>query len=168
MAVFRFLGGCCLVFAVHAAWAGPPACPREPLRFQASPANAGCLVRSGRHLLVVRDRLSGKLGLPGGRSIPPEPAHCTAERETWEETGYAVTAERLLTGPSSDFRLYHCRIVGAYQIREKVARPLRAALEIEAIHWVIPTAVDREDLRFPAHWPYLLELFERLPIAEGS
>ena len=57
---------------------------------------AGCLVRQGDRMLVVRHRFGGKLGVPAGRATSGENAQCVAHRETWEETGVDVVVHGLL------------------------------------------------------------------------
>lgn len=155
--IFCLAGGLAL-----SACAGPPACPSGG-PWEAEPvANAGCMVRVDDRLLVVRDRLSGRLGFPSGGAIPPEQAQCTALRETWEETGYPVQVERLLATLPGGFRLYQCTIPGPVQVRRDVPRPPQALLEIVAIHWLDPADIAPQDWRFPAQWPRARELFEQL------
>lgn len=48
------------------------------------------------HVLWVRRRDNGLWVLPGGRHEPGETLQETVQRETWEETGLAVTVERLV------------------------------------------------------------------------
>lgn len=149
------------LFAVTAC-AATPNCRLGSEVQSPAPANAGCMVRVDDHLLVVRDRYSGRLGFPAGGSIPPESAACTAHRETWEETGYRVEVVRLLAEFPGGFRLYQCQITEPVEVRATVPRPPQAMLEIEAIHWLNPYAIEPRDWRFPAQWPRALELFSGL------
>ncbi len=148
------------------ACAGPPACPVDGVWLAEPVANAGCMVRRDDRLLVVRDRLSGKLGFPAGASMPPEQAHCTALRETWEETGYPVRVEELLETFPGGFRLYHCTVPADVPAQRDVPRPPQALLEIEAIHWLLPDEIQAGAWRFPSQWPRARELFRTLPAGD--
>ena len=128
----------------------------------AEPANSGCMIIAGDRLLIVRDRLSGRLGLPAGRSEPPEAAQCTAHRETWEETGYRVEVGPLLAELPGRFHLYHCRLLDEPDVRDDVPRPPRAMMEIEAIHWRDPHGIPASDWRSPAQLRRILKIFDTL------
>eukprot|EP00439_Symbiodinium_sp_Y106_P043072 s2226_g5.t1 len=75
----------------------------------ASPAHAGCFVRKGNQMLVVKLTYGGrKYDIPGGQTNWREPASRTAERETWEESGYRVNAGGRLATVRNHFRIYEC------------------------------------------------------------
>lgn len=52
--------------------------------------------------------MNGDVSLPGGSSLPGEPAQCTAFRETWEETGLRLQPRELLQVFDTGFHLYRC------------------------------------------------------------
>ena len=108
-------------------------------------ANAGCLVVQDGKLLIIEGR-DGLFQLPGGGSDKSEPAYCTAERETWEETGIEVTANRLVTTFENGFRLHACTAVDR-QALGSVDRPWR--LEVKAVHWLLDAEFDGKSWRFP-------------------
>lgn len=71
-------------------------------------ANAGCFVARDGKLLVAQQH-TGLWNLPGGTAEAGEAAQCTAERETWEETGVRVEAGELLRVFDNGFHLFRCR-----------------------------------------------------------
>ncbi len=144
------------------ACAAAPPCQVERGTPLERPANAGCLIHAEGRLLMVRDRLSGKLGFPAGGSRSPEPSQCTAHRETWEETGYTVAVGRQLAEFGGGFRLYLCHIVSGPEVRDNLPRPPQALLEIEEILWRQPHQLDVSEWRFPSQYPRVLELFDEL------
>ena len=90
---------------------GRPATPAQPYDWPAAPAQtddgtaarvpcAGAIVvdGEGRLLLIRRGQEPGRglWSLPGGRCEPGEDAAAAAVRETYEETGLAVAADRLV------------------------------------------------------------------------
>ena len=91
---------------------GRPATPTQPHDGPAAPAHphdggvavrvpcAGAIVvdGEGRLLLIRRGQEPGRglWSLPGGRCEPGEDAAAAAVRETYEETGLAVAADRLV------------------------------------------------------------------------
>eukprot|EP00913_Durusdinium_trenchii_P027159 g25482.t2 len=68
-----------------------------PLVLQDAPSHAGCFVKNGTTMLAVKLTYDGNLfDIPGGRTDGHEPATRTAERETFEESGYQVSIGELL------------------------------------------------------------------------
>ena len=67
--------------------------PREKLKFR--PAAYGIIVNDGK-LLLLTNRRSGKLALPGGGSEPGERLEQTLRREVREETGIEIQVEECL------------------------------------------------------------------------
>jgi 8-oxo-dGTP pyrophosphatase MutT (NUDIX family)/membrane-associated phospholipid phosphatase len=57
---------------------------------------AVCIVRSGDKIVVTDELITGKLSFPGGGISPGESAKIAVERETWEEAGLIVTANKVL------------------------------------------------------------------------
>ena len=74
--------------------------------------NAGCAIFKNGKLLLVKHKITGKWGFPGGRDkLNGELAFQTAYRETFEETGYVVSIEDFITEFKNSFRLYKCNIL---------------------------------------------------------
>lgn len=123
---------------------------------------AGCLVKSGDRMLVVRHVYGGKLGFPAGHAAPGESAQCVAHRETWEETGVAVIVHGMLTRFRNGFALYRCELAdpGAASASE-LSVPRSARAEISRVFWLDPASTRASDWRFPRDYPVLVELFER-------
>ena len=65
--------------------------PQEKLRFR--PAAYGVIVNDGK-LLLLTNRRSGKLTLPGGGSEPGELLEQAVRREVMEETGIEIQVEK--------------------------------------------------------------------------
>ncbi len=82
---------CCLTGC-----AGAPTCRVAAGLEDGRRGDSGCVIIDDASLLVIRHRLGGKLGLPGGAAAAGESAQCTAHRETWEETGLDVRVGRFL------------------------------------------------------------------------
>ncbi|CAK9041305.1 unnamed protein product, partial [Durusdinium trenchii] len=58
-------------------------------------------------MLVIKLTYDGnKFDIPGGQTDWREPAMRTAERETWEESGYRVSIGQLLATVRNGFRIY--------------------------------------------------------------
>ncbi len=124
-----------------------PGCPVE---IHSQPAlSAGCLVMENRQLLVAKAH-NGLVSIPGGSSNPNEPSHCTAHRETWEETGLDVRPQKLLRVFDNGFHLYRCRWNGEQQGHDSVP----FFLEIDQVFWIGEEDFDRYEWRFPkqANW----------------
>ena len=74
---------------------------------RSQPSHAGCFVRNGNKMLAVKLTYDGNFwDIPGGRTDGHEPATKTAERETWEESGYPVEVEELLATVRGGFRIF--------------------------------------------------------------
>jgi 8-oxo-dGTP pyrophosphatase MutT (NUDIX family) len=149
-AIVNALAGFLLVLlasAVAGASERPP-CPAQSTAGEEPAANAGCLVRIGERMLVIRHLRGGKLGLPGGRPAAGETPACTAHRETWEETGLDVRVGPLLRVLANGFRIFSCEAppgTGALPI----ALPPQARNEVTAIEWRRADELDPADWRFP-------------------
>jgi 8-oxo-dGTP pyrophosphatase MutT (NUDIX family) len=130
------LGGCTLL--------RPPCAPSRQDDAAAS-GPAACAVLHAGELLVIRHLYSGKLDLPGGRPKPGESPACTAQRETWEETGLDVRVLDALPGLPS---VYRCTL--ADPTRAGVAPDLRwwSRGEVRTVLWVDPWALSPEDWRW--------------------
>ena len=118
-------------------------------------ANAGCLIIHEQRLLVVEDR-QGRYAPPGGSSEAKEMAQCTAERETWEETGLTVRAGDLIQTFDNGFHLFGCHMVEALvgeQALDGSQRPWR--WEVRALHWLNGADLHYKPWRFPQQKPLL-------------
>mmetsp|Transcript_112043 Transcript_112043/g.157081 ORF Transcript_112043/g.157081 Transcript_112043/m.157081 type:complete len:159 (+) Transcript_112043:89-565(+) len=81
---------------------------------QDGPSHAGCFVSNGTTMLAVKLTYDGNLfDIPGGRTDGREPATRTAERETFEESGYQVSIGELLATVRGGFRIYKCYLQGS-------------------------------------------------------
>ncbi len=68
---------------------------------------AACVIDDGFHVVFIEEVLTGKLSLPGGLIGSEETAKQAVERETWEETGLVVTAEKILYQDETSI-VYRC------------------------------------------------------------
>ena len=103
---------------------------------------AGCLVLHDNELLLV-EAMGSKWGPPGGTVRPNESAQCGAERETWEETSVAVSAQELALAFDNGFHLYWCTPVGA------PTPEVRAPLEIMSVGFFPPGDFAQLNWRYP-------------------
>jgi ADP-ribose pyrophosphatase YjhB (NUDIX family) len=107
------------------------------------------VVFRGEELLLVRERASGRWTFPGGWADAGDTPSLAAERETLEESGYRVRAEKLLAfldksrhehPPSLDYTykvLIRCRLEGGAPVTSH---------EIEAVGFFPRTALPELDL----------------------
>ncbi|MFT4571066.1 MAG: 8-oxo-dGTP diphosphatase [Hyphomicrobiaceae bacterium] len=123
-------------------------------------AAAGCLVRRGDRLLVVRDRKTGRLGFPAGGPIAGETPPCTAHRETWEETGIDVQVEELLHVVENGFHLYQCTLTET-SVASSGQQPVpqHALSEISSVAWLRLNQITPDDWRIPGQLPLVSRLF---------
>jgi len=110
-----------------------------------SEANAGCFVVRGNKALFVEGK-NGKLSLPGGTKKSGEAPQCTAERETWEETGMQVISQTKVHSFENGFQLFDCNLLDSQRM-DGSNRPL--GLEIDAIHWLEADDFEGRAWRFP-------------------
>ena len=118
---------------------------------QTNQANAGCLVMRGDHILIIEGR-NQLYQLPGGGYQHAETAQCTAERETWEETGLQVTATKHLLTFDNGFYLYACQIPKGLSVDEPGSF---SQLEVKAVHWLNLEELDGVPWRFPDQTAFL-------------
>lgn len=104
--------------------------------------SAGCLVVTGRGILLVRD-WTGSVALPGGSVQPGESAQCGAEREVFEETGLVAVAGDTATRFENGFQLFWCEV--AAPAEPTIHRPL----EIRQIIWWQPEEAHFIEWRYP-------------------
>lgn len=122
-----------------------PACDAQAQLEPATSGGAACVVIVDQRLLVIRHRPTGRLDLPGGRSKSGESARCTAQRETWEETGLDVQVGEALGGRRDLFRCTPLQPVSPAS-----DPPLRwwSAVEASAVLWVDPRSVQDSQWRY--------------------
>lgn len=149
------------MLALTCACTEPPSCAVDPGAEDGRRGNSTCLVEDGARLLLVRQRFSGKLGLPGGRRRRGETGQCTAHRETWEETGYEVVVGPLLARPGGTM-IFSCRLRtgDAGTSTSRAHRPWASYLEVSDHEWVEPDALGSIDWRFPDHGAKIREILE--------
>lgn len=123
---------------------------------------AGCLVRSGDRMLMVRHRFSGKLGMPAGAANAGESAQCVAHRETWEETGVAVVVHGLISRLGTGMALYRCEPVdAAVALSDELAVPRSGVAEISEVMWRDPRTTEAAEWRFPRDYPVIVNIFDQ-------
>lgn len=105
--------------------------------------SAGCLVVYHGKVLLVETRLGG-FTPPGGTVGPGDTPQCTAERETWEESGVEVEVTELFHRFRNGFRLYWCEPLG-----EPTPRVDPLQLEVVEAGFYEPSAFETLKWRFP-------------------
>ncbi|CAE6957443.1 unnamed protein product [Symbiodinium natans] len=87
-------------------------------------------------MLAVKLTYDGnKFDIPGGQTNWQEPATRTAERETWEESGYPVEVGELLATVRGGFRIFRCSL--------KQQNPGKGPdHEVSSVQWINPWEVD--------------------------
>lgn len=143
--ISRFFTLLLLGLLLSGCWS-PPDCPQT---VHSSPAvSAGCMVIEN-HKLLVAQTYSGVISIPGGSANGNEFSHCTAHRETWEETGLSVEPTELIRIFDNGFHLYRCRWHGK---QGETSAPF--VVEIEKAFWITAEQFDQFRWRFPeqAHW----------------
>ncbi|GAB3099127.1 NUDIX hydrolase [Aestuariicella hydrocarbonica] len=138
----------------------PPDCPDTLVT---SPAkSAGCLAVHQHRLLVVQG-INQKISIPGGSGNPQEPAHCTAHRETWEETGLNVRPTKLVRVFDNGFHLFECQWGAEVQAQQppKQSEVLDTPpffLEIRQAMWLNSKDFAQYEWRFPEQREWLQQL----------
>ena len=107
----------------------PPPCQFEGAAAQAP--SAGCLVLTLEGTLLVESPRQ-QWGPPGGSVGAGEAAQCAAARETWEETGIAVSVGRLARRFDNGFHLYWC------EPRGKTEPHRMRPFEVYSVDYVAP------------------------------
>lgn len=118
------------VLVLASCGSNPPECNYEGEN--SVQANAGCLIIEEGKILIT-EGIFGAFQLPAGTMSGGEPAQCTAERETWEETGLTVRANNLFKKFENGFMLFDCDVIGN-QAKDGSDRPL--GLEVKNVHWL--------------------------------
>ena len=124
----------------------------------ARPANSGCVVAKDGKILLVRDKYSKKLGLPGGLKSKMETATMTAFRRTFEETGLIVYIDDFVSEFKNGFRLYKCKVIKDTGKVEKDIVELKY-VDKEELGEILKK-VNRKDARFPHELDLVYSKFE--------
>lgn len=120
------------------------------------------MITHGDRMLVVRQRVSGKLGFPAGFAETGESSQCVAHRETWEETGLDVVVHTLVKRFGNGFALYRCELTDAKPMdTDELAVPASGKTEVSQVLWVNPKETEATDWRFPRQYPAILELIDQ-------
>ncbi len=133
-----------------------PSCPTEI--HSKTAISAGCLVIENRRLLVAKAH-NGLVSIPGGSANSNEPSHCTAHRETWEETGLDVRPQTLLRVFDNGFHLYRCDWSGSQETQDSAP----FFLEIDQVLWLAEKDFDAYEWRFPAQADWLRQQLRMEP-----
>ena len=160
------------VLLLTACEAGTPSCPAKfsntetnttQIQSNKNVASAGCLIVQDQTILLVKNS-SGKISLPGGSAKPDESAHCTAHRETWEETGLNTSPQHLIRVSDNGFHLYLCALDNNLSKieREQTSRPFQ--LEIRRTLWLSATQFNQYQWRFPASRLWLAQWLNENPV----
>lgn len=127
-----------------------------------------CLVRADEQIVLVSEKITGKLSLPGGGISSNEPASAAAEREAWEETGLVVTAKEVI-GYTDTAVIFDCvseSEVVAYDFLNRqggYVLPIWFAphygIETNFAMLIDPTRVDATQYRYEAQWRAIGKMF---------
>lgn len=135
-----------------------PPCKLDQTHIEKASANAGCLVVHNEKLLIIKHRMTNKLGIPGGTRETNETAQCTAHRETWEETGYSVIVGKKLKVFDNGFHLYQCSLDGEFTQGDLTDYSNSEVLEVL---WVDPNKIKQSDWRFPKQLTLIKTLYKQ-------
>ena len=140
-------------------------------------SGAGCLIKLGKGLVMVKDTWSRKYSIPGGGlKSGEETKHC-AIRETLEETGIKVKIEADLP-QHNNFHVYLCCPIekvdalksGPTQEKYIIGNiPLRVMSrnEIQSVSLIDPTLLPKPMWRFPLSREYIVKLFNDTPLGQN-
>lgn len=148
IAILAFINGCNNK-------ATAPQCQLDSAYQTTRTGNAGCFVKSHGKLLVVRQRLSLKLTLPGGSFKNGETAQCTAHRETWEESGFNVKVEQRIHVFDNGFQLFKCTPT---EIKQK--NTTNDKLEVSEVLRIDPRTTNNSEWRYSNQHSLIVRLFE--------
>ncbi|MCV6614254.1 MAG: NUDIX hydrolase [Cellvibrionaceae bacterium] len=119
-----------------------------------SQANAGCLLEhnpnGGEYRVLMVQQHNGEWNFPGGAYRWREAPTKTAERETQEETGVAVSAIELVRTFDNGFQLFKCEPKGNKQPNPE------DSIEVLNARWVNPSLIPAVQWRFPYQRAWLM------------
>jgi 8-oxo-dGTP pyrophosphatase MutT (NUDIX family)/membrane-associated phospholipid phosphatase len=136
--------------------------------------HAGCIIRAGDRLVMVRDFWSDRFGPPGGTADPGETPRETAVRETFEETGLTVEARAFLGLSHNGFSFYACAPLDGRlpMLTDDALRlPAEAFNEIAEARLLRPQELPRRAWRFESQRDEVIAAMagaEPLPQAIGA
>ncbi|MBF7071918.1 hypothetical protein ISG33_00710 [Glaciecola sp. MH2013] len=100
---------------------------------------SACLIRVQNSLLVLERASTGLYDLAIGDSLSNESAQCTAHRQMWENTGFNVEVDQLLSITPDGTHLFKCHLSGGFDAFDvKVEPPDWASSSVAEIHFVNP------------------------------
>ena len=125
--------------------------PRCKECFSPAKNHAGCLISVEGKILLVRDKVSKKLGFPAGHHEFGERAFQTAYRETLEETGLRVVLESYVTEfAGENFRLFKCNVI------EDTGKHDNEIMEVKYVSQdELKAVIDSGDARFTNQLEYV-------------
>ncbi|NLS12606.1 NUDIX domain-containing protein [Vibrio sp. SM6] len=140
----------------------------------ASVKGAVCLIKLDNQIVLIDELLTKRLSLPGGTIISSEDPAWTAERETWEEAGLAVTAQYLIAHDGKA-AYYYCTPVSPAYAYQNINRfgghslPVNTAehfgRETQDALIINPQKVKADEYRYPDKWSQIVAWFTPLPTA---
>ncbi len=153
--LFRFCPRC---GATATSGANPFRCPACDLTYYFNPTvAAGAFVfnPAGEALFIRRAKepAEGKFGIPGGFLDVGESAEVGLRREILEEVNLTVTAVRLLCSAPNTYEYKGVAYPVCDLIFTAVAdtpADARALDEVAGFEWLLPTAVNPDDIAFPS------------------
>ena len=75
---------------------------------------ASCVIRIADSLIVLRDKTSHKLTVPGGIPLQNESTQCAAHRATWELTGFNVRVNNLIETSPTGVAYFNCQLENGF------------------------------------------------------
>ncbi|PSW74921.1 hypothetical protein C9J41_04300 [Photobacterium sp. GB-50] len=144
---------------------------------------SACLIRHGNKVVVIKEEISGKLALPGGRIDPMNSPEQAAVREVYEETGIHVDAVKLLK-LRGNTTLFAC--VAKQPIPTTVISPYTQPLtttenddllistwqakhftkEVKCAYLLSAENITPKDYRYPNDVPLIQHLLSQVPNSE--
>ncbi|PMH44916.1 hypothetical protein BCU68_11445 [Vibrio sp. 10N.286.49.B3] len=127
-----------------------------------------CLIRADDKLLLVNEKVTKRLSLPGGLIDAGEEPFRAAEREAWEEAGLVVTAVKKL-GYTDTAVIYDCQSdseIVAFQFENPAGGSVlpvwfapHYGIETNSAMLISPDKMTSEQYRFPEQWQGITALY---------
>ena len=92
----------------------PPMCRHNISDPLPESQKSSCVIRIADSLVVIRQKHSNKLTVPGGIPLQNESAQCAAHRNTWELTGFNVMVNRQIETSKSGVTYFDCQLAGGF------------------------------------------------------
>lgn len=129
-------------------------------------ANAGCLLEhnasGGEYRIMMVQQHNGEWNFPGGGFRWRETPAQTAERETLEETGVAVSADKMIKTFDNGFQLFSCTN------KEKMRPNPEDNIEILSARWVNPSLIPAVQWRFPYQRAWLMDYLNQSNASQNN